>query len=498
MCNPVGSDTNGEWVKIKNTGSEQIDITGWKFNDGSNHNLNIPPKNGGSGDMILDTGEVVLLANKADQVSGASTIIDTVMSLNNSSDTLSLLDSSGAVVDTYTYTVASGTPEGELCKSTITSTTNISTTTDTISPPQTNVVTVTNEVTKYNTVTIQPPEDIHIRTKDKEEGSIGGDINFIAEVYNAMGDHVSGATCIWVFGDGTSARGCKNTHQYQYEGVYRAQVRVEQSGLSDTQMVEVIIHPTLLTIKIDRENKFIEIQNKDVHDIELNHWMIRRGYSRVAIPEGTIIPAETSVKFPIKSLGLDTRRHDKEVVLYDSAGDVVSTGTYKSEKVEDVEVKVETELIANVPTNSTHEKIKEKVLLRKPENVAQGVEVKKIMTTEHSKIAMGTQVPVYTTSIVIKKPKEKVAVDNKEKMMHTQLASATTIENLQSIFSIKRITWLIALFAILLLVVVGVIFGVSNEENSVLVINNNINKENSTSDNQELSAEDFEIIETKS
>lgn len=176
----------------------------------------------------------------------------------------------------------------------------------------------------------------------------------------------------------------------------------------------------------------------------------------------------------------------------------MSTGTYKSEKVEDVEVKVETELIANVPTNSTHEKIKEKVLLRKPENVAQGVEVKKIMTTEHSKIAMGTQVPVYTTSIVIKKPKEKVAVDNKEKMMHTQLASATTIENLQSIFSIKRITWLIALFAILLLVVVGVIFGVSNEENSVLVINNNINKENSTSDNQELSAEDFEIIETKS
>ncbi len=39
-----GSDAGYEWIEIKNILDGPIDLTGWKFYDGSNHLLNIPQK----------------------------------------------------------------------------------------------------------------------------------------------------------------------------------------------------------------------------------------------------------------------------------------------------------------------------------------------------------------------------------------------------------------------------------------------------------------------
>jgi hypothetical protein len=108
-----GSDTDREWVEIYNNGENEINISGWKFNDGSNHVLNEPPKNGGQGSMVIPAGGFALLAADAnaflnDNPGFSGTVIDTVMSLGNTSETLSLINNSGANIDTFSYSKEQG------------------------------------------------------------------------------------------------------------------------------------------------------------------------------------------------------------------------------------------------------------------------------------------------------------------------------------------------------------------------------------------------------
>lgn len=108
MYDLEGSDDNHEWVEIKNISSTDIDLTGWKFNDGSNHNLNLPPKNGGQGSLLVPSGGYAILADKADvflsdRPGFSGIVIDTVMSLNNISEVLKIIDGSGQVVEEVNY-----------------------------------------------------------------------------------------------------------------------------------------------------------------------------------------------------------------------------------------------------------------------------------------------------------------------------------------------------------------------------------------------------------
>lgn len=105
MYDAKGSDINNEWVEIFNLTDNPIGITkNWKFNDGSNHALDIPS------DQILwiNAGEYLILAddkttflNNYPDFTGQ--VIDTSMDMNNTSDTISLIDETGRTIDQITY-----------------------------------------------------------------------------------------------------------------------------------------------------------------------------------------------------------------------------------------------------------------------------------------------------------------------------------------------------------------------------------------------------------
>ncbi|MDD5626898.1 MAG: lamin tail domain-containing protein [Patescibacteria group bacterium] len=116
MYDLPGSDDKHEWVEIHNNGTETIDLTDWKFNDGdtaTNHGLNAPPKNNSRGSLILAAGEYALLAGDAatlitDLPAYQGTIIDTIIDLSNTSSILKLLNKDGTEVDTANYDKAIG------------------------------------------------------------------------------------------------------------------------------------------------------------------------------------------------------------------------------------------------------------------------------------------------------------------------------------------------------------------------------------------------------
>ena len=108
MYDLTGSDDNHEWVEIKNISVGDIDLTGWKFSDGSNHNLNLPPKNGGQGSLVIPSGGYAILADRADVFLSdypgfSGIVIDTVMSLNNAAENLKIIDADGQTVEQISY-----------------------------------------------------------------------------------------------------------------------------------------------------------------------------------------------------------------------------------------------------------------------------------------------------------------------------------------------------------------------------------------------------------
>lgn len=108
MYDLQGTDTDHEWVEIKNISDQAVDLKDWRFYDGSNHLLNEPPQNGGQGSLIIAPGGYAVLADKADVFLAdhpgfGGIVIDTVMSLNNTEETVQLIDQSGNSIEKINY-----------------------------------------------------------------------------------------------------------------------------------------------------------------------------------------------------------------------------------------------------------------------------------------------------------------------------------------------------------------------------------------------------------
>ncbi len=108
-----GSDDKKEWVEIYNDNNSEINLKDWRFYDGSNHILNEPPANGGRGSLILPAYSYAILSSDATTTVAnysayLGAVIDTVMSLGNTSETLKIIDASGTIIDTVSYNSSMG------------------------------------------------------------------------------------------------------------------------------------------------------------------------------------------------------------------------------------------------------------------------------------------------------------------------------------------------------------------------------------------------------
>lgn len=113
MFDTVGSDSKAEWVELQNVGTSTVDISKWKINDGSNHVLNAPPKNGSTGYLSIEPGAFLILASDAATFISLypnvhTSVIDTVLSLSNSGSSISISDALGEIEDKVKYTNAKG------------------------------------------------------------------------------------------------------------------------------------------------------------------------------------------------------------------------------------------------------------------------------------------------------------------------------------------------------------------------------------------------------
>lgn len=112
MYDVEGADTGREWIKITNTGSEAVDVGGFRLLEaGVHHKLKVV-----QGEAVLAPSASAIIADNAanfliDQPGYAEALFDSSFSLSNTGETLVLKNSKGDVEDSYSYTAPVKAPE---------------------------------------------------------------------------------------------------------------------------------------------------------------------------------------------------------------------------------------------------------------------------------------------------------------------------------------------------------------------------------------------------
>lgn len=98
---PPGQGVAGEYVLIRNTSGEPVELTGWQLHDGAKRHVYVFPT------FVLAPGAEVKLWTR-DGVNDAANLYwgQRTSIWNNQGDTGVLLNASGAVVSRYTYSGA--------------------------------------------------------------------------------------------------------------------------------------------------------------------------------------------------------------------------------------------------------------------------------------------------------------------------------------------------------------------------------------------------------
>lgn len=126
----------------------------------------------------------------------------------------------------------------------------------------------------------------------------------------------------WSFGDGTSAIGAEVYHTYQFPGRYD----VVLNGLIDGEEEAVARTTVLVTesnIKItavDLSAGYVEITNNSDREQNLNNWGLRSGEKTYVFPLDTIISPQSSIKIPLKAVGLINQDVEEIILAYPDGG----------------------------------------------------------------------------------------------------------------------------------------------------------------------------------
>lgn len=380
-----GTDTDYEWIELGNDGGEDVDITGWKFNDGSNHNLNIPPANGSVGELVVPSGGFLILASNASTFDSfyniSESIIDTVMAMNNTEESISLIDDSDSSVDSVAFSSSmgangdgkslqlisnswvSGNPTpGESNSSSGSGSNNNTTTSDTSDEDASTAEDSSLEdfgLLPYNTQILVP--DI-IMT--------GDEIEIQAYTTNQEGMVTHAGNFMWNMGDGNffNIKGTdKIYHIFEYPGSYKINLtyykRNQRVTVDATDSITVnVISPTLKIESISKDGAVV-VRNASSNTLQIDGWSIVSDGFTFFFPQGSVIMANSAItlspkttKFPYTPVRLEIRSPDgfvsyryPEVLtpIFSSKTASYSRSSSLKEKIQEEDVTSTVPLVAN-------------------------------------------------------------------------------------------------------------------------------------------------------
>jgi hypothetical protein len=304
-----GTDTNREWVEIKNDGNESVDLSSYKFFEANtNHSLN---PIGSS--MLSAGGYAVIVQNEAsfhsDWPDYSGLIFDSTFSLNNESgELLGIKDGTNTIVDQVTYTAdSSGGSVGKSLQR------NGSDWVTSIPTPGLNNATSNSQDSSGETIT--STTDTKKETKVVEVPHLSAEIilqspmsafieePFEARVYGYDGNPAFYGKFVWNFGDGTQKESLKNEkqfHQYKYAGDYIVSFEYYSNPYTYvpdiTLRKDISVSLTGLSLYNVDESGSVFIKNSSSVEENVGGYIISSPTNEYIIPKNTFIgPGKTLI-----------------------------------------------------------------------------------------------------------------------------------------------------------------------------------------------------------
>ena len=352
MYDLSGSDTDREWIEVKNDSGEPVDLTGWKFNDGSNHNLVSPPEKGGQGSLVLPSGAYAIFASDAPTFLAEQqtevTVIDTVMSLGQRDDqtyTLKIIAADGSEIESVSYTTSLGAKgdgsalqrnsSGWIAASPTPGLAN----SQTAAPPTEDDLLVGGNQTSPGGApasagenTVPPPKvTISAEAHGDRTAITGSQVVFQGKAYGLEGKLIPNARFLWNFGDGAVAEGQSVLHTYHAPGVYLAALEASSGEYSASDRIRVSVIASPITVKrlIDGPDGQLEISNSAQSDIDLSFWELTAGSVTFRLPKNTFITGGGILVLPNINTGLEYSQSGKVTLKYPN-GVIATTFTPES------------------------------------------------------------------------------------------------------------------------------------------------------------------------
>jgi DNA/RNA endonuclease YhcR with UshA esterase domain len=279
LPNPKGDDSQNEFIELKNIGTTDIDLTGWKVGDASTKRYVV--KTADFSSAILKPNEFFVLYRKM-----------TGIALNNSgTESVKLFGPDGSLVTSIEYTGAVAEDNSYARENTE----YFWTTTPT--PGQENIITKIN----------QAPQAVIFAPSEAEIGE-----TILFDGSDSTDPDNDALTFFWNFGDGATANGVTMSHAYQSAGKFKIVLTVKDAE-GTTNLAEhfikitdpdnlstafptneqlIFINEILPNPEGSDDAEWIEILSLSLKPFDLSGWKLDddEGGSRpYKIPDGTII-----------------------------------------------------------------------------------------------------------------------------------------------------------------------------------------------------------------
>lgn len=346
MYDPKGANANHQWIEVYNSDANDIliDTSKWRFSDGSLHYLNDKVNFTvlGQSYFIL-TGDKNTFLAKYPDFSGL--VVDTVMSLDKDSGTVSLVKD-GSVINSVSYNSSLGASEDDNTLQYISGSWvpavptlgNANHSSDTLNNETNNNIQNTTSTATSPKVKIIPKLTAEIVSSNV--ANTGIDLPMNARVQYGDQTFLVGKI-VWNFGDGSTK--IQNafepfTHKYTREGEYVVTLSyfekkegVAPASAKDRMIISVVAPGVAIDSLGSYDDAYISLYNNSKYEIDLSNWVLKGGDISFTIPEGTVI-------LPSKKLIFDSSisniKYSTDTVLLKPSGVLASKyGGKLNEKV---------------------------------------------------------------------------------------------------------------------------------------------------------------------
>lgn len=335
MYDPEGSDSNREWVEVRNDG-DALNLTSYKlFESSTNHS--ITSSHGGA---TLPSGGFAVIADDPtrflqDFPGYTGLLFDSSFSLSNAGEFLSLKDSGGQVTDSLTYSPGNG---GSDDGTTLSLVQGVWVRGD-VTPGADNVVSTklltsasSSKAVTVSSINAGPAPDLTVFVPEERLVVAGADALFTATALSSGGSEPTGVMYDWSFGDGGARTGKSVTYRYAEPGYYAAVVDASNGTLFAKNRIRVhVVAPTVFItdIKKTEEKILVSVTNPSPYEIDVGSWKINNNGAYYPLPKNTILLPRATTTLNALEFGMATSTSALGTTsFYFPGGQLLASSTY--------------------------------------------------------------------------------------------------------------------------------------------------------------------------